>query len=99
MLLNAPDLRLLVSSDELSYHSNDMTEAARQLLADVIARVRLASGIALRGELAEPWAFNFGDEKTLVQILAPTARRLVLFHIALEGRFTISIPTGETAVA
>lgn len=69
------------------------------LLADVLRRVRLSSAVFLRGEFSAPWGFSSVDAATLAQVLAPGATRLVLMHVAVEGRFHISIPSGESAEA
>jgi AraC-like DNA-binding protein len=71
---------------------------AHSVLSEVLRRVRLASAVFLRGEFSAPWSFLSADMATLAQIVAPTAKRLVLMHLALEGRFQISLETGETAV-
>jgi AraC-like DNA-binding protein len=67
------------------------------VLSEVLRRVRLASAVFLRGEFSAPWSFLSADMATLAQIVAPTAKRLVLMHLALEGRFQIKLETGETA--
>lgn len=72
-------------------------QAGTELLSDVLGRVRLASAVFLAGEFSEPWAFRSTDEATLCSIVQPGARRLVLFHVAVEGRFTIALDSGETA--
>lgn len=77
-----------------------MTEAPRlDLLEDVLRRVRLSSAVFLRGEFSAPWGFSSADAATLAQVLAPGARRMVLLHVAVEGMFHISIPSGESAIA
>jgi AraC-like DNA-binding protein len=79
----------------------DMTEAPnpQAVLSEVLRRVRLSSAVFLRGEFAAPWAFSSADAATIAAVLAPGAKRLVLLHIALEGAFRITLPSGETAVA
>jgi AraC-like DNA-binding protein len=69
------------------------------LLSDVLQRIHLASAVFLRGEFAAPWAFASTDAATLCQIVQPGARRLVLFHVAVEGSFRIELASGEAAVA
>jgi AraC family transcriptional regulator, alkane utilization regulator len=66
-----------------------------ELLSDVLQRIRLASAVFLRGEFAAPWAFASTDAATLCQIVQPGARTLVLFHVAVEGRFRIQLKSGE----
>lgn len=70
-----------------------------ELLADVLGRIHLASAVFLRGEFSEPWAFASTDAQTLCQIVQPGARRLVLFHVAVEGMFSIKLDSGERATA
>jgi AraC-like DNA-binding protein len=70
-----------------------------EVLADVLGRIHLASAVFLRGEFSEPWAFASTDAATLCQIVQPGARRLVLFHVAVEGVFCIKLDSGEQATA
>lgn len=77
---------------------NFMTEAPNHnLLADVLRRVRLSDAVFLRGEFSAPWGFTSTDAAALAQVLVPGARRLVLLHLAVEGRFHIRLATGEQA--
>jgi AraC family transcriptional regulator, alkane utilization regulator len=76
----------------------DALHAGTELLSDVLGRVRLASAVFLRGEFSAPWAFASTDEATLRAIVQPQARRLVLFHAAVEGRFHVELPSGENAL-
>lgn len=73
--------------------------AGAELLADVLGRIHLASAVFLRGEFTQPWAFVSTDAATLCQIVQPGARRLVLFHVAVEGEFCIRLGSGEQANA
>jgi AraC family transcriptional regulator, alkane utilization regulator len=70
-----------------------------ELLADVLGRIHIASAVFLRGEFSQPWAFASTDAATLCQIVQPGARRLVLFHVVVEGMFTIKLDSGERATA
>lgn len=72
-------------------------QPAAELLADVLRRIHLASAVFLRGEFTAPWAFASTDAATLCTIVQPQARRLVLFHVAVEGKFTVSLGSGESA--
>jgi AraC-like DNA-binding protein len=56
------------------------------LLSDVLARIRLSGAIFLRGEYSAPWAFDSPESRDLIQLLAPDAQRLILFHIMRRGR-------------
>ncbi|HEX7053135.1 MAG TPA: AraC family transcriptional regulator [Burkholderiales bacterium] len=69
------------------------------LLSDVLRRMHLASAVFLRGEFSAPWGFVSADEATLARVLVPGAQRLVLLHVAVEGRFRISLASGESAQA
>jgi AraC-like DNA-binding protein len=56
------------------------------LLADVLAHVRLSGALFLRGEYAAPWAFDSPEPPDLVRLLAPGAERLVVFHSIRAGK-------------
>ncbi|MBC5763207.1 AraC family transcriptional regulator [Ramlibacter albus] len=71
----------------------------QDLLADVLQRIQLASAVFLRGEFTAPWGFTSTDAATLCAIVQPGARNLVLFHVAVEGRFRIQLASGESAQA
>ncbi|HXN15247.1 MAG TPA: AraC family transcriptional regulator [Usitatibacter sp.] len=60
------------------------------LLSEVLAHVRLSGAIFLRGEYAAPWAFDSPESHELAAVLAPGAKRLILFHIVREGRCWVS---------
>jgi AraC-like DNA-binding protein len=69
----------------------ELTEARRiRLLSDVLSRIRLSGAIFLRGEYSAPWAFDSPEAPDLVNLLAPDASRLVLFHVVREGRAWVS---------
>ena len=55
------------------------------LLSDVLSRIRLSGAIFLRGEYSAPWAFDSPQSRDLIDLLAPGAQRLILFHIVREG--------------
>ena len=67
------------------------------LLADVVQRVRLKSAVFLRGEFSAPWALLSTDSDTLAMCVRPGAKRLVLFHVVVEGGFHIELASGERA--
>ena len=60
--------------------------ASPDVLSDVLSRVRLSGALFLRGEYEAPWALDSPECADLVGLLAPGARRLILFHIVREGR-------------
>lgn len=68
------------------------------LLEDVVRRVKVAGAVFLRGDFAAPWALRSTDQTTLAQVVAPGAKRLVLLHLAVQGSFRITLPTGEAAL-
>lgn len=75
------------------------------LLSDVLSRVRLDGAMFLRGEYSARWAFDSPESRDLVDLLAPGAQRLVLFHIVREGQAwvgargtRIDLEAGDVAV-
>lgn len=60
------------------------------LLSDVLFRVRLSGAIFLRGEYSAPWAFDSPESRALIDLLAPGAQRLILFHVIREGGAWVS---------
>jgi AraC-like DNA-binding protein len=60
------------------------------LLADVLAQIRFEGALFLRGLYAAPWGLGSPDNADLVQLLAPDAERLLLFHMVRKGRVTIN---------
>lgn len=68
-----------------------------ELLADVLGQVHLASAVFMCGEFSAPWALACSDGAFLCSMVQPAAKRLVLFHIAVEGTFTIKLDSGECA--
>ncbi|HSH89011.1 MAG TPA: AraC family transcriptional regulator [Ramlibacter sp.] len=79
--------------------SRPPTPGGGDLLSDVLQRIHLASAVFLRGEFTAPWAFSSVDEGTMRQLMQLHASRLVLFHVAVEGSFTIELASGEHATA
>src|SRR5687768_6876305 len=65
------------------------------LLADVFSRIRLSGAIFLRAEYTAPWAYESPSSGDLIGLLAPQARRLVLFHLVAEGRCWIRVSGGD----
>ena len=64
------------------------------LLASVLARLRLAGAIFLRAEFTAPWAYESPPPDQLMRVLDPAARGLILFHIIAEGRCWIRSRSG-----
>jgi AraC-like DNA-binding protein len=64
-------------------------------LSDALSRLRLAGAIFLRGEYTEAWAYESLPSADAAQILAPGARRVILFHVVAAGRCWIETDAGE----
>jgi AraC-like DNA-binding protein len=79
---------MTVPPDELT--AKPGSQPPTDLLSDALARVRLSGAIFLRGEYGAPWALDSPESHELVQVLAPGAKRLILFHIVREGRCWVS---------
>jgi AraC-like DNA-binding protein len=80
-------MAMIATPDSLTETPSVADERHRtDLLSDALSRIRLSGAIFLRGEYAAPWAFDSPDSRDLVDLLAPGAQRLVLFHIVREGR-------------
>lgn len=65
------------------------------LVVNVLSTVRLAGAIFLRAEYTAPWAYESPSSNDLIDLLAPGARRLILFHLVAEGRCWIRVAGGE----
>lgn len=65
-------------------------QASPDLLSDALSHVRLSGAIYLRGDYSAPWAFDSPECHEVIEILAPGAQRLIIFHIVREGRCWIS---------
>jgi AraC-like DNA-binding protein len=69
------------------------------LLHDVLAKLHLTGAFFVRAENTAPWAIETPATAELASILAPQARRLILFHVIAEGRFWLRVSTGEQVQA
>lgn len=78
-MIDTPDV-LIETPDVLNERSRT------DLLSDILSRIRLSGAIFLRGEYSAPWAFDSPESHDLVDLLAPGAERLILFHIIREGQ-------------
>lgn len=65
------------------------TERLPDVLADMLARVRLTGSLFILGDYNAPWALDVPGAADMAGMLALGARRLILIHIVEEGRFTI----------
>jgi AraC-like DNA-binding protein len=61
-------------------------EPTSAALADALLHLRLRGAIFLRGEYTEAWAYESMPPTDAAAILAPGARRLLLFHVVASGR-------------
>ena len=58
-----------------------------QLLREALASLHLAGALFVRAKFSSPWALESPDSEVLARTLAPRARRVILFHVVLEGTF------------
>jgi AraC-like DNA-binding protein len=65
-------------------------------LSDALRSVRLMGAVFLDAELGMPWGFASPPASATSHLLAPTAERLVLFHLLVEGRATVRVPGYES---
>lgn len=84
--MESPGLAMIEKPDRL-IESPDVADGRHRtdLLSDVLSRIRLSGSLFLRGEYSAPWAFDSPESRDLVDLLAPGAQRLILFHILREG--------------
>ena len=61
-------------------------------LSEVLRSVRLTGAIFLDAELGMPWGFAAPTASSASHLLAPTAERLVLFHLLIEGQASARVP-------
>lgn len=60
-----------------------------------LAQLHLQGAIFLRGEYTEAWAYDSLPPKDAVTVLAPGAKRMILFHVIATGRAWIQTPDSE----
>jgi AraC-like DNA-binding protein len=85
-------------SGSLVDHDREPTAPDREpasALADALARLRLDGAIFLRGEYSEAWAYESLPPADAAAVLAPNAKRVLLFHVVATGRCWIETPGGE----
>jgi AraC-like DNA-binding protein len=61
-------------------------------LSEALRSVHLTGAIFLDAELGMPWGFASPPTSTSSHLLAPSAERLVLFHLLAEGHATVRVP-------
>ena len=74
---------------------SDRPETATDLLHDALASLHLSGALFLRAEFTSPWALESSKGEALAQALQPSARRVILFHVVLEGRFVVVLGDAE----
>jgi AraC-like DNA-binding protein len=67
------------------------------LIDEALRMVHLSSAVFLRGEFTAPWSLLSLGPREYARTLCPEAQRLVLFHVALEGRFQVRMESGDEA--
>jgi hypothetical protein len=73
------------------------TPAGAALIDEALRMIHLSSAVFLRGEFTAPWALLSLGPDEYAATLCPGAERLILFHVVLEGGFTVRMETGEEA--
>lgn len=63
----------------------DHAEDRADLLADVLAHIRLSGSIFMRGTYGAPWALETPESQELIDLLAPGWERLIPFHAVRRG--------------
>jgi AraC-like DNA-binding protein len=69
--------------------------AATSTLSTALSRLHLEGAIFLRGEYTEGWAYESLPARDATMVLAPTAQRVILFHVVASGRAWIETTPGE----
>lgn len=69
------------------------------VLSDVLETVRLSGAIFMRGEFATPWGLYAPISQETAQVVLPTARNLIVFHIVAEGQCWFKLEGGDDVLA
>lgn len=78
------------------HHDRSPALADREAtLSRALSRLHLDGAIFLRGEYTEGWAYESLPPQDAVAVLAPDARRVILFHVVASGRAWIETVEGE----
>jgi AraC-like DNA-binding protein len=64
-------------------------------LSVTLARLRLQGAIFLRGEYTEAWAYDSLPPQDALAVLAPGAKRMILFHVIASGKAWIETYDSE----
>jgi AraC-like DNA-binding protein len=70
---------------------SDRPETTTELLRDALASLHLSGALFLRAEFTSPWALESSNAEALAHALEPCARRVILFHVVLEGRLVVAL--------
>jgi AraC-like DNA-binding protein len=85
-----------VMADQGPHHDRSAALADREAsLSRALSRLHLEGAIFLRGEYTEPWAYESLPPQDATAVLAPHARRVILFHVVATGRAWIETVEGE----
>jgi AraC-like DNA-binding protein len=66
-------------------------DGTAEVLRDALASLQLTGALFLRGEFSSPWAIESSRSEVLARALEPRARRVILFHVVIEGRLIVSV--------
>ncbi|HWA43971.1 MAG TPA: AraC family transcriptional regulator [Hypericibacter adhaerens] len=65
-------------------------ERRAELLSDLLSHIRLSGALFLRGKFHAPWALDSPGNCDLMELLAPDAERLLVFHTVRQGRVAVT---------
>jgi len=61
------------------------------LITDLLSHIRLSGALFLRGRFSAPWALESPGSCDLVDLLTPTAERILVFHTVRKGRMNATV--------
>jgi len=61
------------------------------LITDLLSHIRLSGALFLRGRFSAPWALESPGSCDLVDLLTPTAERILVFHTVRKGRMKATV--------
>jgi AraC family transcriptional regulator, alkane utilization regulator len=71
-----------------------VAETPEQLLREGLRCLQLSGAIFLRAHFTAPWSYESPDSEGIVAALRPGGRRVILFHIFVEGRCQLELERG-----
>jgi AraC-like DNA-binding protein len=85
---------------QLPDNLTDLPDFARRdtpfdLVADVLATIRLSGALFLRAEYTAPWAYESASCADMIDFFHLRTTRLILFHIINEGQCWLRLSNGE----